>query len=876
MSNETLGNNTVSFWQRVALFGLIAGFVVMGALRLNDCDLFNPDSPRYLIYSRAIVDLGEYRATDLPGSPLYSWRPPGLSILLAPVMALFPYDVMAAKVVILTSGALLLWTVFELTRIHSQFWPAFLITAVVATSPSFLVLSTEVLTETPYTLGVCVVLLILGRSTVPIPSTTSTGFDRSRFLLMIAACLVLAFVPWLRTAGVSLVAAVGLWSILSTVRWHWLSGVVAAAMGLGLLAWRNKQAAGENYVGSLLTRIRGQGFGATTASGFDTIWHYLCTIPGLLLPGMTTDRAWYSPVLLESSATVYVSYVMAACIASAVILLALIGMCQRRAHGGSLALLYVSIYCACLVVWPWRHERFVWPLMPVVLCYLPAGFDCVSPMFPHVRAVLPSLGCVVLLLFCGWQAYGCQQIVAANRLFARDPDSFYKTQVPGFYFSDWRQAGQWLNAHTSPSSRVLTWHAAVAGTSHRFQKRVQFETQTFEQLRTQIESFSARYLVVPAAQYGDGFPWQSISASPSVKLNVVYQQRDVAILEVEPNRTGEISLSEHPDWIIAQIDQCAELLKKNPRRTDLAIRHASLLREAGRNEEAITAFKAVIEQGTKTVRVCSELGWLLYEARDYADASRYLDMASKLPNAEAIAKVLQDGAASARKRLNQTANVDDGVFAKQRLNTAKSLIGQLKFAAAERTIDELLKTEPKNAEGVFLKGKLLHLQGNELSAITHYEQAITLGSSDAGSWMAVILYRVALAKDFSSTFEVGGQQYAVDPDAATSHVRMAELYRQHGWAGRGLAVLKRANERFPDEPGIQQKLAELYCAFARPELAVPLYESALARNQDDQSLQKGLLAAQQKLFEPLMFPLASQEDDHPTKFQSSLDDRARR
>ena len=87
MSTNLFVNRPVSVWQRVSLLGLIAAFMGMAAMRLNDCDLFNPDSPRYVIYAQALVNLGEYRATDLPGSPLYSWRPPGLSMLLAPMMA---------------------------------------------------------------------------------------------------------------------------------------------------------------------------------------------------------------------------------------------------------------------------------------------------------------------------------------------------------------------------------------------------------------------------------------------------------------------------------------------------------------------------------------------------------------------------------------------------------------------------------------------------------------------------------------------------------------------------------------------------------------------------------------------------------------------
>ena len=864
-------NKRVSLWQQTALVGLIGGFVVMGILRLNDCDLFNPDSPRYVIYSRAIVDLGEYRATDLPGSPLYSWRPPGLSLLLAPVMAFRPYDVVAAKTVVLATGALLLWVVFQLTRMHSPFWPAFLVTAMVASSPSFFVLSTEVLTEIPYTLGVCVVLLILGHSAPSNANSPEVAFRRTRFVTMIGACFVLAYVPWLRTAGVSLVAAVGMWSLLSRSRWHWLSGVVAASMGLGLLAMRNRQASGENYVGSLFSRMKTQGIGSTVVSGAETVWHYVCTVPGLLLPGLTTDRAWYSPLTIGVSPTLVIPYLLAACLAAVIVSLAMLGMCQRRAHGGSLALLYILVYCACLVVWPWRHERFVWPLIPVFLSYVPTGFQIVTALIPGLPSGLSTFGGAMLIGLCGWQTYSCQQIVATNRDFITNPETFHATRIPSFYFSDWRRAGKWLNEHSSPSARVLTWHAAVAGTSHRFQKRVQFETISPEKLRAQIEGFGARYLIVPLAQFGDGFPWQTISGNPAMKLNVVYHERDVAILEVEPNRTGEVSKTEYPDWVETQVERSAEALKQSPGRTDFEIRQASLLHESGRDEEALRAFQKIYSKGTKTARVCSELGWLLYEARDYANAANFLDMARLLPNAESIAPLLIEGAASARQRINQNVAEDESSRIKRQLNRTKSLINLFKYSSAERIVDGVLKKSPDHPEAQFLKGKLLHLFGEVQAAEEHYERSIELGCVDATSWLTVLRYHNAISRQETTSISVGDQKKESDPARPETHLKMAELFREHGWSGQALATLEAANERFPDQSTIQQQLADLYCVFARPDLAVPLYESALKNHQNDESIQKGLLAAQQKLFEPFMFPLASYNSEDSTKFPSSLE-----
>ncbi|WP_010582292.1 tetratricopeptide repeat protein [Schlesneria paludicola] len=857
MSIETISNNRVSIWQRAVLLGLIAVFVTMGISRLNDCDLFNPDSPRYLIYSQALVDLGDYRATDLPGAPLYSWRPPGLSLLLAPAMALRPYDVIAAKLVILVTGAALLWVVFELAMLHCQFVTALFVTAAIATSPSFLVLSTEVLTEVPYTLGVLLVLLLLSRSTIQRTIAPSDNMRFSRGLTIGLSIVALAFTPWLRTAGVSLVAAVAIWSILSRSRWHWLSTVAVAGAGMGLLAWRNKQAGGENYVGSLLTRLREQGVSATITSGIETIGHYLTTLPGLLLPGFSNERPWYAPLTLDASPTLGLTYAVTAGAAALLLLVAVLGMTQRRANGGSLAFLYIAIYGVCLIVWPWRHERFLWPLIPVLMIYFPAGISVLTSKWPLLTTTLPRCGVVAILALSGWQCVGCEQLVRVNLAFVKAPHEFHLERAPGFYFSNWRRAGLWLNAHTPPTARVLTWHAAVAGTAHRFQKRVQFETLSVEKLRQQIEAFSARYLVVPAGQFGDGFCWQVLEADPTLRFKVVYQEDDVAILEVSPNRTGEVIKSTFPIWLEHQLESSKEACDRNPTRTDLAIRHASLLREAGANDKAIEAFLALKERGIKTARVYSELGWLLFEKQEYAMAAELLDAARILPNAEAIASILAGGAARARERLQQGVNDMSESTLTSRLNRVKSLMSQLKYAQAEKELDEIVAGSAENPEVLFVRGRLHHRLGEETLASDCYERCLQLGNRDAIPWLRLIRFGQALSGQVSTSIVVGGHRDEVNPAKPEDHLQLARQLQECGWSGRALKTLEQANQQFPEQNVIQRPLADLYRSFAMPEQAMELYQQVLVRNPHDDEAQKGLNLTHSILIEPAMSPLTS-------------------
>jgi tetratricopeptide (TPR) repeat protein len=855
LSTDTFVNARVSFLQRAGLWGLMAIAGFMGNLRLNDCDLFNPDSPRYVLYSKSIVDLGEYRATDLPGSPLYAWRPPGLSLLLAPVMTIWPYDVIAAKAVILVTGILLLWMVFHMAALHGGGWMALMVTGAVASNPSFYVMSTEVLTEVPYTLGVLVVLFILSRSTF-FPSDSLPAGQRWSWRLSLALAIVaLSLTPWLRTAGISLVLAVGLWTMMSRARLQWIPCFSIAVCAFGLLAWRNKLAGGENYVGSLFTRIHNQGIRPVFASGVETIEQYLYALPGLLLPGITTERPWFSPVTPEGLPTIALPYVMGAVLGALVVSLSLIGMCRCRARGGSLALLYLLIYCACLVVWPWRHERFVWPLIPILMSYLPAGISTCSAFVPMIGSYVSSVGTILILSLVCWQSLGCHALASVNQEFMRDRETFYTRRLPGFYFNNWRRAGEWLNAHTTPSTRVLTWSASVAGTSHRFQKRALFETLSPEKLRQQIEAFSARYLIVSDAQFGDGFGWQQLAADPAICLKIVYREENVVVLEVIPNRAGTVSKDAYPNWVNEQLLQVNEVLERQPQRSDLAVRQASLLREIGRTDDAIRVLRKLWMDGVRTVRVCSELGWMYYDSEDYAQAIEFLALARTLPNAESIANLLSESIVQAKERIKEAAISGQELSIERRLNRVKLLMSTLKYDAAERELDRIEAAFPENREIVFFRGKLWYRLGEDHLAEKCFEKAMNSGHSDAQQWLLEMRFARAMASEGVTIVTAGNQQETVDPADPRTHLRAAEYLAHRGWTGRSLAALEIAFTRFPRDPSILTSLAEAYLRFSRPELAVPLYESVLDHDPSNEAVKKRLEKARHGLLEPAMFPL---------------------
>ena len=829
-------------------------------MRLNDCDLFNPDSPRYLIYAQGMLNQGEYRAIDVPGQPIYSWRPPGLSLLLTPALMFRPYDVIAAKVMVLLTGALLLLAAHALAVLHGGRWSGPLVVALTGSSPVMLVLSTEVLSEVPYALAVLALLYWLGRVAERPEIPNSLRFA--------AIFVTLLWLPAIRTVGVSLIIAVGLWSLVS--RWR-VPYLLSAALAGGSIYWRVQHgpaAGGDNYAASLFDSLRERGLAAIVTEAWQTMQFYSAALPGLLFPGLTKERPFYAMLSLDALPSAEGLNRWLAIASIALVLVGLCGVWTQRHRTGSLVLLYLPLYLGCLVVWPWRHERFLWPLIPLLWVFVPAGMTFVMKAFrPGTQRLLMPLLALAAAGLCHRHVLSDASLIATNQRAVADRDAFHAREAPGFYFGDWRQAGTWLREHSPPHARLLTWHAAVGGTAHRFQRRAAFETLSPEKLRQQIASFSARYLVVSDAQWGDGFGWQQLSADPGCLLKVVYRERDVAILEVEPNRSGKVSRSAYGDWLSQQLFKLDEFLDQHPDRHDVIVRRASLLRELGRRDEAITSLRGLIDNGHATVRVCADLGWALFDEHNYAEAAQYLDLARGLPNAEPIAAILTDGAEQARARLRETPEETASKSFGRALSLIRGHAASLRWTDAEREADQLLALAPDRAEAHYWRGDLHHVFGELTQAEWHYETAVTLGSEEARAKLELIRLAAAIADEqltelpepteAVSAINPANQQVTAeasttdaDPTSMATHVRLAKLLDEHGWSGRAVAVLEAARVRFGDKPEILVPLADLYRRFARPEKAAPLYRLALKEWPHEKALRQGLTAAEAALREP--------------------------
>ena len=187
------------------------------------------------------------------------------------------------------------------------------------------------------------------------------------------------------------------------------------------------------------------------------------------------------------------------------------------------------------------------------------------------------------------------------------------------------------------------------------------------------------------------------------------------------------------------------------------------------------------------------------------------------------------------------------------LQRIRNQTAALNFAAAEREADRLLEQSPNNAAANYWRGYLHHLHGELEQAEATYRRAVTLGSLEARQKLSLLLLAQALELPTESTVEIEGNSTQIDPNKFQQHVQLARLHDAHGWAGRALAVLESARQRFGDRPEILSPLADLNLKFARPEEALPLFRTAQEAWPHEKPLRQGQATAEAALREPV-FP----------------------
>ncbi len=802
---------------------LLVIFSGMILARWNQLYFYTPDSGRYVTMATSLVNGTGYREIDTPGEPLYSHRPPGMSVLLAPAALIAPYNVLLAKATVWLSSLALLAMLYlyiisllkpetdqSTTVKTSTYWTALIITGLIAVNPYTLFFSTLVMSEIPFMACSLAILYVVALR----PEHPGRG-------QLIIFTILIIFLPFLRTIGILMILSAGIWAVFRKARWPWLIGVSGSILASGLWMVRNASIGKSGYTSIALGELQSQGIAGTLIRMIQRITSHYDHLSQQLLPNMPESQPRYSALILDN-----ISYLpgpgrLYLFLAAMLILISIYGMLNCRRQGGMIALGYLVLSLAALSLWPWMQPRFTFPLIPIILAYLPAGYIAFANHFqfsrPLLRMALVGACSVVVLYFVSIQIKTDYQLIHANLKMLSDPRHFYSHQMPGSSFSHWTAAGQWINQNSEAHSRIIARQSATATTAQRYQKLAFFDVISAEKLHQIIQQFHANYLVTLNKNHGLIFSWYLLDEDLVYHLNPVYDEQGVMVIKIEPNRSGTIRekyYSADESLILAR-----KAYEKFPHRSYLQSGLAGELFNSGHYEEEIEFIRKLQQNNIRDVNLSFLLGWSYIKTKQYEKAIHEFEVALSTPGQKLIRTNLLQGIHIAQQALADKYNTDSkqsdsaNQSEEKKLKSATQYWNNCQINKLERYLIKSLEAgelQPEfHAALCTLLAKVYLVKNNNSAAVEQLNLAVTSGGSEASEILNMLEReeRVEiLFKNIQTNHEVKSEHNSAD--TLQDVLTLAEWYQEFGVPGKALDLLERANTLIPNQPELLKLLLQ--------------------------------------------------------------------
>jgi tetratricopeptide (TPR) repeat protein/4-amino-4-deoxy-L-arabinose transferase-like glycosyltransferase len=435
-------------------------FLVLGILRLNDTSLYT-DSTRYVIWGTSFSQGKGLVDNTQPDPERYVVNAPLYSIVLAPVLLVFPFSLAAAKLWTLCIGvcAVALFYVWLFRRLGPT--QAFIGALVLASNPLMIVMATEAMSEMCF-IALALIAMILWESV----EEGQTIQQKNWVFLFI----VLSILPILREVSIALTAAVVV--VLLVKRNYKHSLWIVAGTGILLGAWliRNlvivgtpstSQSTNVNFIfGHFVTPM-----GSSLANeliqraviNIKTFYVFLISL--LMYP-------FPQPLIVDPSSmfrAFFKSISIAKYILPFLILPFFLSGIYREIKQGYKAyvgLLFIIFYLLIIIFYPIQDARFVLPLLPFGIYYVLVSFRSFAQVAflqnKTLRKVLASLALAIVVvpnLSCDFE------LARTNWNYQQSPSDLYQKIVQSrankeLFVRPWKKLGDWVSAHL-PDSVVI-------------------------------------------------------------------------------------------------------------------------------------------------------------------------------------------------------------------------------------------------------------------------------------------------------------------------------------------------------------------------------------------------------------------------------------
>jgi hypothetical protein len=410
----------------------LVAWAYTAALTAPAAGIFHDDGV-YAVTAKALATGWGYRILSLPDEIAQTKYPILFPALLAAVWKAcprFPENLVWLKLV--PFGCALVWgsAGYRLLRAKTGSAPvAMALTAMLGISPWVLFLGTALLSETLFAALTTGVLVVLGRM-----EQGRRGWGE------IAGAAILASAAFLtRTAGVAGIAA-GVWVVLRQAggRRAMVFLLVVAALCAPWVGWQVIEARSSHSTEAY--------YAVANYGEWDILFHFTPAQKARIL-GENLLGMWISPAVLMGVPPAGWGAVLG--IVAGGLMTA--GFGRRLYRGPGATEILAIVYAGVILSWAWPPERFLAPLLPVLLLYGYEGAHMVCGGLVRSAAGHRAALVIVALLFALPGAWTLAGMTRAVRETGAVP-------VPNTPQDDWREMARlvrWLNRHTAGDAVLM-------------------------------------------------------------------------------------------------------------------------------------------------------------------------------------------------------------------------------------------------------------------------------------------------------------------------------------------------------------------------------------------------------------------------------------
>lgn len=452
---------------------------------LSDAD----DDALYLLLAKSIASGYGYREILSPGIPEHYKFPPLFSIILAPAVKLFGYDIMAIKTYLIIFNVLSLFAIYlffnKLTGNSFKSWALMFLTGF---SFEYFLWSNQIMSEIPFVMFSFFALYFLIRE---------NGY--TSILFTIGAILT-------KSVGVVLIPAITVYLLLKKKFKDASIYFILTSLIFGLWSWRNRAYA-ESYINlvkyanpyakelgllSLPTLMQRIGH---------NVFVHLQSMSHLIFQYDTVTNQFQYIIVLLILFALFVGFV-------SVIL--------KRQY---LLPLYLFFYMGFMAFWPWDTIRFISPLMPVFIYLFIEGVEFLLDIvydnlgFQDKYRTYVKVGFIICLLFLTLPGFfsklyethdykyddGLRQYQAAAAWVEKNvqPSKVVMTRKP-YLFALWSNRTTKLYPFTSDSA---AWFREIVWSNYLVKDDLGTTTnQYLDKFMTEIPSLFMREFAIPGKQ----------------------------------------------------------------------------------------------------------------------------------------------------------------------------------------------------------------------------------------------------------------------------------------------------------------------------------------------------------------------------------------